>query len=306
VIRRFTPGQLSVSDAEALNDLARRLEAVERTGVAAPLTLTDAAGHRVLGVDVPPRLTATITGRLNQFGGAGGGSAGSDAGCLYSWRECVTGVNACDCSALPGGRAGFVDFLPARAIDGGFDVAPGTTVELWLASSRDHYLFARGGGGGGSFAGFDVVLSLVDEDCDQSGLGVPITASPTYQAVQVISNPTVGGAFIAHPSGRTWNGVTDRVFEANGRLVNPGTRAIIYDGGIVTPAEGPSFRQWVFYYNERDPTLWIRIITDQVVESDDGQCRQCFVYLAAAGSLTTNEPLGGVILDKRTCNEFYS
>lgn len=195
---------------------------------------------------------------------------------------------------------------------GGATLTPGGkyTVKLMESGFRGrtlaYVLSASGGSGGGAFDGYEAVVFPVDEDCEIDSLGTPITVTPTYSAVQIMSHPGVGGAFIDHPSGRVWNGVADRVFEANGRVVNPGTRVILYYAGQVNhdSMDGTftTFRQWIFYYNERDPTCLVRVVND--LTAGDDECSECYTYLAFPGQLITNVPTGApCVLDRNGCFE---
>lgn len=192
---------------------------------------------------------------------------------------------------------------------GGATLTPGGkyTVKLMESGFRGRtlaYVISASGGASGS-DGIEAVVFPVDEDCSIDPFGNPVTVSPTYSGVHIVSHNEIGGAFDAHSDGRTWDGVSDRIFEANGRLVNPGTRVILYYVGTVThdnmDATFTTFRQWVFYYNERDPTVWVRVMTDTVV--NESECSECFVYIGFPGQLVENEPTAGVVLDKTTCYE---
>jgi len=192
---------------------------------------------------------------------------------------------------------------------GGATLTPGGkyTVKLMESGFRGRtlaYVLSASGGSGGTFDGYEGVVFPVDEDCDLDPLGGPVTVGPTYSGTQIISSSTIGNAFVAHPSGRTWDGSNDRLFEANGRVVNPGTRVILYYAGQVNhdnmDGTFTTFRQWIFYYNERDPTCLVRVVND--LSAGENECSECYTYLAFPGQLITNEPTGApCVLDRNGC-----
>lgn len=309
----FRPGELSASEAQRLNELDEQVTRLTRMTAAPPLAVTFQGGTPLLSANLIPRILAKITGHLSIDESDDSTTTGT-SDCRYSWVEVrVFGTDASDgegvCGAIEieGGRKGFTNSYPAVSIANDSSVVTGTIVEMWLAPDGSHWRFTVGGGGGANTDWFDVEVELREDNCGRFHIGTskPLACTRLYRAVQVqqetqaLSGPTAvnsAGCYELVPDGRVWEG-NDWVLEVNGHAIADGTRVLIrYDGTITLPTGGtlpdsitpdpdlPAGTQinvWLAYYNERDPTCFMRVMHKL---DGDGGCRQCFGFLAISGS----------------------